>query len=129
MYLGEVVKKKVYLTSGWVTNWSLHIVINQQPFFYLTAVFASVGGLYFFLRTTLNAFIKCARVVVFIIYKYIKRLTTKFNTSAEDEELPLVQTDEKPDKARVSLLASLPRDYQGFSTTVQKQTLVNPCKL
>lgn len=90
-------------------------------------MFASVGGLYFFLRTTLNAFIKCARVVIFIIFKYIKRLTTKFNLSApENEELPLVKADEKPDKARVSLLASLPKDYLGFSTTVREQTLINP---
>ena len=92
-------------------------------------MFASVGGLYFFLRTTLNAFIKCARVVIFIIYKYVKRLTAKFYPSAPaNDDLPLAKTesDEKPDKARVSLLASLPKDYLGFSTTVREQTLINP---
>ena len=90
-----------------------------------TTVFAYVGGLYFFLRTTLNAFIKCIRVVLFISYKYTRRLTVKFNPSATNEQLPLTDPEARQEPKRVSLLASLPKDYLGASTTFKEQSAIN----
>ena len=95
----------------------------------LLAVFAYVGGLYFFLRTTLNAFIKCVRVVLLISFKYMRRLTGRAKHSSSENTdgnggLPLPAST-KPDKSRVSLLASLPKDYLGASTTVKEQITVN----
>ena len=94
-------------------------------FYWLSVVFASVGGLYFFLRTTLNAFIKCIRVVLFISYKFMmSRVKKKSSSSNEgDGGLPLPASTGKTE--RVSLLASLPEDYLAASTTLKEQTTIN----
>ena len=98
-------------------------------------VFASVGGLYFFLRTSLNAFIKCVRVVVLISFKYMKRLTAKLKSSSSvnngttyfplpSPTTPTVATATEKPRDRVSLLASLPDDYLSASTTFKEQTAI-----
>ena len=91
-------------------------------FFAISVVFASVGGLYFFLRTTLNAFIKCIRVVLFISYKYIMSRVKKSSSNSDANGLPLPASTGKD---RVSLLASLPDDYLAASTTLKEQTTIN----
>lgn len=105
---------------------ALALPVASDSLVFHCAVFAYVGGLYFFLRTTLNAFIKCIRVVLFISYKYTKRLTGKFNPSvAGNEHLPLTDSDARQEPKRVSLLASLPKDYLGASTTFKEQSAIN----
>lgn len=90
----------------------------------ISAVFASVGGLYFFLRTSLNAFIKCIRIVLFISYKFVvSRVKKKSSGGDDDGGLPLPASTGKID--RVSLLASLPEDYLAASTTLKEQTTIN----
>ena len=89
----------------------------------ISVVFASVGGLYFFLRTTLNALIKCIRVVLFISYKYIMSRVKKPSSNSDGNGLPLPASTGKPD--RVSLLASLPDDYLAASTTLKEQATIN----
>lgn len=77
--------------------------------FTILTLFAYVGGLYFFLRTTLNAFLKCLGVFLLVWLKYCRR------TVCKPVEAPL--KDEEEGTARVetdkhSLLASLPSGYQ-----------------
>lgn len=89
----------------------------------ISVVFASVGGLYFFLRTSLNAFIKCIRVVLFISYKFIMSRVKKSSSNGDGNGLPLPASTGKTD--RVSLLASLPDDYLAASTALKEQASVN----
>lgn len=90
--------------------------------FVICVVFASVGGLYFFLRTTLNALIKCIRVVLLISYKFIMSRVKKSSSNNGDNNLPLPASTGKD---RVSLLASLPDDYLSASTTFKEQTKIS----
>lgn len=111
-------------------------------------VFAFVGGLYFFLRTTLNALVKCLRVIIFLAYKSLVRIISRkkandeeklilginevdhVNSHQSEEEKKDSDMEEKKPKRftvprfspdpRVSLLASLPADYHSTSFKTSK---------
>ena len=77
-------------------------------------MFAYVGGLYFFLRTTLNSVLKCLRVFFLVCFKYCRRSVCKSEGKGEgslkDDDEAAVPSEQDTDK--LSLLASLPSGYQ-----------------
>ena len=79
-------------------------------------MFAYVGGLYFFLRTSLNSSLKCLRVVLLVCFKYGRRTVCKSRdelADKEDEEAAALT-----EQARLSLLVSLPSGYHSSATPV-----------
>ena len=111
--------------------------------YHYSVVFSFVGGLYFFLRTSLNALVKCLRVTVFLAYKSVCRLLNKREKKHDEEKLILavaesndVHLEDKKGKMnsvpiprvsadpRVSLLASLPADYHSINQKTSKQDVM-----
>ena len=77
-------------------------------------MFAYVGGIYFFCRTIFKALFKCVKVVGVVSVKYCKRLVNKAQTRIDENSLSI-------SKDRISLLASLPKDYASTNVASTKQ--------
>lgn len=83
-------------------------------FFTIVTVFAYVGGIYFFCRTIFKALLKCVKVIGMILIKYCFRIVRRYkrrSSEAVDGESSL-----SLNKDRISLLASLPKDYASTAT-------------
>ena len=103
-----------------------------------SVVFSYVGGIYFFMRTVLNALVKCLFSILFVVTHFVFKIMKKNSYEIKDPESPSVNHDLQESTTqntnsgtapvssdpRVSLLGPLPHYYSSTSTSKNKSKYV-----